>query len=274
MAPSPITLRDILTVLDTAAPFSLAESWDNVGLMVGDPSQKVSAVLIGLDPTADLLTEALENGADLIITHHPVIFHPLKSIRTDQPVGHFLAQALKKDIAVIACHTNLDVIQNGVSQILAEKIGLTAVTPVAQTKEGAAEIGFGAIGSLKSPESSDNFLARLCTILQLPLLRICGSVPELISRVAVCGGSGSDLAETAFAKQAQIYITGEVKHSTARWAEELDLCIIDAGHFATENLIVAAFASVIQEMLTNRQVNIPVQTTSSQNNPFFYYIKP
>ncbi len=274
MASSPATLRDILTILDKAAPFSLAESWDNVGLMIGDPSQEVSGILLGLDPTIALLDEAIEKSANLIITHHPAIFTPLKSIRTDQPSGRFLAQALKKDIAVVACHTNLDVIQNGVSQVLAEKIGLTQLTPLIETQEGSPKIGFGQIGSLGNLEDSDSFLARLCDILQLPTLKICGLMPEQVNRVAVCGGSGSDLAEAALAKRAQIYITAEVKHSTARWAEESGLCIVDAGHFSTENLIVEAFASVLQEMLNTDNIELLVHTPDSQNNPFFYYLKP
>jgi dinuclear metal center YbgI/SA1388 family protein len=252
----------------------LAEPWDNVGLMIGDPSQEVSGILLGLDPTAALLEEALTKNSNLIITHHPAIFHPLKAIRTDQPVGRFLAQALKNDVAVVGCHTNLDVIQHGVSQVLAAKIGLTRLTPLVATETGAAEIGFGRIGSLQNQEAPDIFLARLCEILQLPALRICGPVPAEISRVAVCGGSGSDLAEAALSQKAQIYITGEVKHSTARWAEASGLCIIDAGHFATENLVVPAFATVLEKMLQQQQINIPVHTADNQNNPFFYYLNP
>lgn len=274
MTPSPAILRDILSILDKAAPFSLAESWDNVGLIIGNPDQEISGILLGLDPTTDLLQEAIETNTNLIITHHPAIFHPLKSIRTDQPVGRFLADALKKDIAVVACHTNLDVIQNGVSRVLAEKIGLIGLAPIAESHTELSGIGFGRIGSLKNPEDSDVFLARLCDILQLPSLRICGPIPEKVSRVAVCGGSGSELAESALAQQAQIYITGEVKHSTARWAEESGLCVIDAGHFATENLAVEAFAAVLREMLTAQDVDIAVRTTNSQNNPFIYYLKP
>lgn len=274
MVSSPATLRDILTVLNELAPFSLAEKWDNVGLMLGDPAQSVTGILLGLDPTTALLDEAIATKSNLIITHHPVIFHPLKSIRTDQPVGQFLTQALKNDIAVISCHTNLDVIQNGVSHVLAEKIGLTMLSPITETQKNSPEIGFGQIGSLQNPEDSGNFLTRLCEILQVPALKICGLVPEQIKRVAVCGGSGSDLAEQAYSKGAQVYITGEVKHSTARWAEESNLCIIDAGHFATENLIVKELSPVLQEMLLTQNIDIPVRIPDSQNNPFFYYLKP
>ncbi len=126
MSSANITLQKIITILDGIAPFSLAADWDNVGLMVGDPNQEISGILVGLDPTELLLDEALRSGANLLVTHHPAIFNPVKSIRTDQPTGSFLAKALTKNIAVIGCHTNLDVVENGVSHVLAEKIGLSA----------------------------------------------------------------------------------------------------------------------------------------------------
>jgi dinuclear metal center YbgI/SA1388 family protein len=274
MAPQPVILQDILTILDTTAPFSLAESWDNVGLMLGDPKQEISGILIGLDPTSDLLKEAVANNANLIINHHPLIFTPLKKIRTDQPTGHFISEAIKNNIAVIGCHTNLDVVSNGVSHVLAERIGLGNSTPLTNTNNDDPSIGFGKVGSLPGALDSDIFFSQLCQILDLPVLKICGSIPKKIIRVAVCGGSGSELAEAALAAKAEVYITGEVKHSVARWAEESGLCIIDAGHFATENMITETLSKTLTETMIKQDMDLSVQASTLQSNPFFYYIKP
>lgn len=274
MTDHPVTLQDITTILDQTAPFSLAESWDNVGLMVGNPNQEITSILIGLDPTLDLINEAKAHNANLIINHHPLIFTPLKTIRTDKPSGRFISEALKNDIAVVGCHTNLDVIPTGVSTVLAKHIGATNLTPLCGTVKDDPTIGFGQIGSLPEPVSPETFFNKVCQVLDLPVLKICGPWPETIERVAVCGGSGSDLSEAALSAKAQVYITGEVKHSTARWAEESGLCIIDAGHFATENLIVEALANTLTEELKSLEKEIPVRTSNSQNNPFFYYLKP
>jgi putative NIF3 family GTP cyclohydrolase 1 type 2 len=116
--------------------------------------------------------------------------------------------------------------------------------------------------------SSRAFIDHLCSYFNLPVLRVAGSIPEEIKTVAVCGGSGSELAEAAFNSGAQVYITGEVKHSTARWAEAAGFCIIDAGHYATENPVVGSLVEVLQDMFTEKDINIPVKQSTKQQNPF------
>lgn len=273
MAQFPVLLQDILTILNQLAPFSLAESWDNVGLMVGTPNQKIHRILLGLDPTFELIQEAHSHDANLVITHHPLIFNPLKIIRTDVPVGHCIETAIRDNIAIVACHTNLDAVQNGVSHILAKYIGIQDFVPLSQISLGNPQLGFGCIGALAAPLSAEDFLANLCSVLGLPVLKICGAIPPTIQDIAVCGGSGSDFAEVAQSAGAQVYITGEVKHSVARWAEESGLCIIDAGHFATENLVVESLATSMREIFREGNIDLPVITSSLQKDPFFYYIK-
>ena len=271
MSTQTTTLKSIIEIINGIAPFSHAEEWDNVGLLVGDPSMEVTGIVIGLDPTSQLLDEAIQAGANLVVTHHPAIFKPLKSIRTDTPTGAFLAKSINRNIAVIGCHTNLDVVKHGVSEVLAKKLGATTLQTLVPT--GGAEhpeIGFGQVGPLDQEVSAETFLHNLCTALNLPAVKIAGTIPQSISTIAVCGGSGSDLAEQALTAGAQVYVTGEVKHSTARWAEEANFCIIDAGHFATENSIIESFASLLQKYLQNSAVSIHV--AQEQENPFSYYI--
>ena len=270
-----MALHDFLVVLDELAASSLAEAWDNVGLMVGDPTQIVSGVLIALDPTEAVLDEALERGLNTIVTHHPLIFQALKAVRVDQPLGRVLAKAITHGLAVIGCHTNLDKVDGGVSEALAVGLGLIEITPLLVETGAAAGQGhvpgFGRHGRFPVPKSKAVFLKDLAAALELEVIAVVGHLPERISTVAVCGGSGSDLAESARAAGVQVYITGEVKHSTARWAEACDFCIIDAGHYASENPVVPALAAVLQKTGAVRGWGIDIVATARQRNPVALY---
>lgn len=262
-----LTTRDLLAVLDRLAPFALAEGWDNVGLMVGAPDHVVTGILVGLDPTESLLDEALCLGVNTIVTHHPLLFQPAKAIRTDQPLGRTIAKALGSGLNLIACHTNLDVVADGVSDLLAQRLGLTGCQPLATTGT-ATDLGFGRIGTLRQPMAGDRLLATLCAVLHCPAVLVAGPLPPTVARVAVCGGSGSELAEKARELGAQVYISAEIKHSTARWAEMAGFCLVDAGHFATENCITEEFAHRITGALRTTGHAVPVQATATLRSPF------
>ena len=265
-----MTIKDLLAILDNFAAFGLAEKWDNVGLMVGSKEQQVHGIIVALDPTEEILTEAKECSADCVITHHPLIFNPLKSIYTNQPLGRFLQGALKSGTSVIGCHTNLDQTAGGVNDVLASGLGLVDLRPLVPAADQDMDIGFGRIGRLVEPLSREEFIGRLCDFFQLPGLRIAGGLPETITTVAVCGGSGSELAEKAMAGGAQVYITGEVKHSSARWAEAAGFCIIDAGHFPTENPMVDALVKMLEEKFSTQGITVPVRASARQQNPFTF----
>ena len=271
MRPADITIDRILNVLNTIAPFSLAEEWDNVGLLIGDPGQAVSGILIGLDPTVELLDQAHALGANLVITHHPIIFQPLKAIRTDHPTGAFIAKAITARIAVIACHTNLDVVAQGVSHSLAHCLGLTELAPLIATP-GASDLGFGKLGTLDPPLDGQALLARLCAAIGVAGVSVAGPLPAMVQRVALCGGSGAEFATQARAQGAEIFITAEVKHHIARWAEEAGFCVVDAGHFATEHPMAKALASMLREHLADFVPTIPVHWAEKEKNPFSIFV--
>ncbi len=267
-----LILHNLLDILETHAPSTLAESWDNVGLMVGDPAHAVSGILVALDPTAAVLDEALASGLNTVITHHPLIFQPLKSVRFDQPTGRILQQAITDKIAVLGCHTNLDKIHGGVNDALAAALGLIDTKPLAPEIAGHIEpLGFGRHGRLPTPRKATDFLEFLAKSLGLTVIAVAGKLPELISTVAVCGGSGSDLAESAMHVGAQVYITGEVKHSTARWAEARDFCVIDAGHYASEKPVVATLTAFLKKTANEKRWGIDVVAATRQKNPFVFY---
>ncbi len=267
-----LPLKKLLTILDSVAPFSLAEPWDNVGLMVGDPDQPVTGILIALDPTEAVLAEALSRKCNTIVTHHPLLFQALKKIDRSTPTGRLLATALSQDLAIVACHTNLDLIADGVSQALALRLGLTATQPLREKICPAGPCGFGAIGQLAAPLSGPAFIDHCLQSLALPGLQLAGPLPATIRRVALCGGSGSDLAETAFALGADIYLTAEVKHSTARWAEAAGRCLLDAGHYATEKFAVPLLAELLARACRQEGLAPPIETVRKQDNPMQWVV--
>lgn len=272
MRPADTTIEHILNILNDIAPFRLAEEWDNVGLLIGAPGTPVTGILIGLDPTASLLDEATSLGANLVVTHHPLIFQAVKAVRTDQPAGALIAKAITAGIGIIACHTNLDVVTDGVSHALAHALGLAGLTPLTATP-GAVDHGFGRIGTLAAPQSGHAFLAELCRVLAVPALAVAGPLPDSIQRVAVCGGSASELATQAQASGAEIFVTAEVKHHIARWAEEAGFCVVDGGHFATERLVCSPLAGRLAATLAGQEIPIPVHVTDRQKNPFSFYMQ-
>ena len=251
-----IQIQTILSILEAIAPQHLAANWDNVGLLVGSPQNSIDGILIALDPTVALLAEAQSLRANLIITHHPAIFQPLKRLRTDQPSGQFLAAALRAEISVIGCHTNFDATDGGVSDLIAETLELTDIFPLLPEEQGS-RCGIGRIGFLPKALSPDDFLSRLLRAADFPWLLEAGSRPAVVTKAAVCGGSCANLAETALAAGADVFLTSEVKHHVARWAEEAGLWLLDGGHFATENPAMRRLSLLLAEQARQRGLNLP-----------------
>ena len=273
-------IENIISTLDRIAPFRLAEPWDNCGLLVGNPDREITGVLVGLDPTGRLLDEAISRHINTIITHHPLIFYPLPAINTATPTGRFLEKALTHGIAVIACHTNLDSARKGVNDILADALGLIKVEPLRASADGTLPgTGLGRIGNFPEGLSPDQFMERVFGILDVPSVQIAGLLPDRIARVALCGGSGSDFAESAHAGGADVYLSAEIKHSTARWAEECGFCIIDGTHYATEQPVVRRLADQLLLAAQTQSWDIPILQTQTESHPFviqngYSYRKP
>lgn len=283
-----LKVKEFLGVLDEIAPLAMAAAWDNVGLMVGNPEQQVSGVMLALDPTTAVLEEALACGANTVVTHHPLIFNPLMSLRTDQDLGRFFKIVLENNIAVLSSHSNLDLAVGGVNDVLAAAVGLVDIQPLQPKEAGqampvtvdeqdghsaqhAAAGVFGRYGRLPAAVKGIDFLNNLAEALDIPVLSTAGPLPDEISTVAVCGGSGSDLAETAFEVGAQVLITGEVKHAAARWAEANGFCVVDAGHFATENPVVRALSTRLKKIFSERGCGLAVHTSLKQVTPFVFH---
>lgn len=262
----PFTVQDILDIIEKIAPADLAENWDNVGLMIGRPSDQVEGVMVGLDPDLQLLNETMSCGANLLITHHPLLFHPLHSIELENPEGTFIQQAIIHRINVVSCHTNFDSTAEGVSYSLARRLELENIAPLVASP-GSEQCGTGSIGSYSKSVSTDTFVEKLREACMPPWLMGTPNRPESIQRVAVCGGSCSELAPVAHKAGAQVFVTSEVKHSTARWAEQAGLWLIDAGHFATENQAMPVLADTLTAQLSGGTDDLPIHMSKQQGSP-------
>ncbi len=261
------TVQHILDILERIAPAELAQSWDNVGLLIGDPGKPVHGIILALDPTSQVLDQATRLHADLLITHHPLIFHPTKSIRTEQPGGRLISTAIRHNICVIGCHTNLDAASGGVSDILARRLGLEKTRPLDPTssESAAASCGLGRIGEYPVPLTPDDFIGRLRKAIEPPWLLEAGPRPEAIRRVAVCGGSCFDYAGKTLDLGADVFVSSELKHATARWAEEAGLWLVDGGHFATEQIVIAPLHQALTKELEAAGLELPLHTAAQRS---------
>ncbi len=262
-----VKCQDVMQAMERIAPRRLAEEWDNPGLLVGSPHDEVRKILVALDVREETVERAIEDGCDLIVAHHPLIFRALKALRTDDATGCKIARLIKADIAVFAAHTNLDSAAGGVNDVLAERLELHDVAPLV---EGAAdsEPGLGRIGSLRAEFSLEDFAALVKEKLGLSSMRVACAGERRISRVALCGGSGAEFVGRAAAKGADAYVTGDVKYHDAERAIGLGIHVLDAGHFATEQPIVARLAERLKKELGDG-VEIVAETKSSD---FFKFI--
>ncbi len=366
------TVADVMAVMEDWAPLSWAESWDNVGLQIGDPRRPVGRVLCALELTDAVLGEAQSTGADLLVVHHPPIFKPLKALRFDTGAAARRIEALiRGGIALYAAHTNLDVASGGTNDLLAARVGLMAAAvlhPAGEEKtlklvtfvprehgdavraalaaagagvignyshctfqspgtgtfrplaganpflgqvgelESADELrlevvvpqsrlvaaitamkqahpyeevaydlyplanpgtvrGHGRIGPLEQPATVAALAARVREALQVPFVRVAGDPDRVVTTAAVGAGSGAMLIRTAAARGAHVLVAGDIGHHDAHDALDAGLCLIDPGHFATEQPVVAAMVARLQAGLPDRGWQVPVAAATAGRDP-------
>ena len=233
----PVALREVLAALDARYDPALAESWDAVGLVCGDPDEQVRRVLFAVDPTSDVVDEVIETGADLLVTHHPLLLTPVHGVPADDPKGRLVHRLIRAGAALFVAHTNADrAADHGVNDALAAVLGLTGTVPL-EPVDGDPRAGLGRVGDLPSPLTLREFADLAAAALPTTVggVRVAGDPERAVRRVAVCGGSGGSLADAALAAGADVFLTSDLKHHpVSDWQQSSSLCVSDVAHFATE----------------------------------------
>lgn len=241
------TVGQVLEQLEKIAPLELAEEWDNVGLLAGRLDAEVDCVLCALDLTLEVVNEAVARGAQLIVTHHPILFRGRKNLREDDPEGKMLCALIRDNIALIAMHTNFDNAQPGVNDALAGVLGLKNVIAL----ENGMRVG--SVNEMSFAEFSKAAEAKLGGP-----IRKYGSVDRRVCRVAVLGGAGEDFVNQAAMAGADVYITGEMAYHKALDAAAAGVSILEAGHAATEKPGIYALSRGLQIALDEVQYKVRV----------------
>ena len=255
-------VKEVIKVIEDFAPLSIQEGWDNSGLCIGSPDAEVTSVLLGLDCTPELVDEAIACGADMIVTHHPLIFSGLKKISPDDQVGGAVIKAIKAGISIYAAHTNADKVIAGVSGAMAARLGLENVSILDEDGDGT---GLGVVGDLPRPLSAEEAVALVKEKFSLKAMRTSRPVGP-VSRVAMCGGSGGSLIKAAMASGAQLYISGDISYHNFFTRE--GFMIMDIGHYESEIEIVDILFSLLRKNFPTFAVRI---TQNIYSNPIFYF---
>jgi dinuclear metal center YbgI/SA1388 family protein len=260
---------DIIEVLEKWAPPALQEEWDNSGLCIGNPGTEVNGILVCLDCTDQVMEEAMALGLNMIVSHHPLIFKGLKHLRDDTPVERTVALAIRRNLVVYSMHTNADKIMDGVSGAMARALQLENVTILAPESclgIGSGSCGLGVAGNLPSPMETEAFFSLLRTVFGAGRLKTSEPFRPTVSRVALCGGSGSSLIPFAMASGAEVFVRADFSyHSYFETVPHMMLA--DVGHYESE-------AGVQDQICNELMKNFPtfaVRKTRINTNPIRYY---
>ena len=252
------TVKDFYGLIDQIAPFSTQESFDNAGFLAGRGDRPVEKVLVALDVTEAVVSEAVDWGAQLIVAHHPVIFQPAKSVTDETTVGRVLLALVENKIAAICAHTNLDAAQGGVNDCLARALELTDVGQLCQAGEDAQgrPYGIGRTGTAHRPGlSAAEYAAFVKEKLGSASVRFAdGGRP--VEKVAVGGGACGSMMEDALAQGCDTFVTADLKYNNFLDAQALGLNLMDAGHFPTENVVCAPLARRLSEAFPEVDVRL------------------
>ena len=243
-----LACREIVNRLEEQYPSSCAEEWDNVGLLVGRMDQAVEKVYVALDLTEKVLGEALGWGADLILTHHPMIFGAVKKVNDQDFTGRKILRLAESRTAYYAMHTNFDVL--AMAHINGELLDLSDSCVLCETGADTQgnSIGIGRIGSLPRDMELEECARFVKERFGLPAVKVFGDLRRVVRKAAVSGGSGKSMVSSAVSKGAQVLITGDIDHHTGIDGVDQGLCIIDAGHYGTEYF----FISYMEKWMTER----------------------
>jgi len=269
-----LTLGEVLEVVERLYPPSTAQSWDRVGLVTGDPRQPVRRVHLAVDPTLAVIEEARELGADLLLTHHPLLLRGVHSVATTSAKGASVTHLVVGDVALYVAHTNADVAADGVCEALARACGLGATDPLTVAEDQP----LGLVGDLADPVTLRAFVERLATRLPPAAggIRVAGPPDAVVRRVALLGGAGDDLFDAVRASGADVYVTADLRHHPALEAREEARggppYLVDAGHWATEQVWLAVAERALRAGLGERATRVETHISTVRTDPWTFVV--
>jgi dinuclear metal center YbgI/SA1388 family protein len=266
-------LAAVIAAIERRYDPASAAGWDSVGLVCGDPDVEVSRVWVAVDPVEVVADEAFSSGAQLLFTHHPLFLGGTDSVAATTAKGRVVHRLVTNGVALYVAHTNADVANPGVSDALAATLGLTDVRPIGW----AEEPGLGRIGALDEPMTLSAFVTAAADALPATSwgVRAAGDPDRVVATVAVCGGSGGELAEAAAAAGADVLLTSDLKHHrTSEAVADLGIALVDAAHWATEQPWVLSAALLLADDLCSAGTNVEVTPSTTVTDPFTLHAHP
>lgn len=257
-----VTLAEATAVIHELWPLSGAEAWDASGLVSGDPASVVESILLAVDAVADTVDEAIEANADLLLVHHPLLLRGVTTVAEDRYKGALLARLIRADCALLAAHTNADVVENGVSDMLAQRLGLVDTQPI--TESTAPGTGIGRVGRVSQPTTLGQLARMLAELLPATAsgVRVAGDYASVIETVSLCGGAGDSLLGHPLVLGSDVYITSDLRHHPASESREQAKAagsgpaLIDVSHWASEWLWLDTAAEQLRQALPGVVVTV------------------
>jgi len=258
----PFSLADVNRVAHELWPLSGAEAWDAPGLVTGDLSQDIRSIHLAVDAVADSVDEAIAAGADLLLVHHPLLLRGVTSIAEDRYKGALLSRLIRANCALLAAHTNADIVTDGVSDTLATRLGLRNARPI--VPGATPDVGLGRVGELSEPVSLGHLARRLGDLLPATAsgVRVAGDYGAMVTRVSLCGGAGDSLLREPAVLGSDVYITSDLRHHPASESREQSRltgdtpALIDVSHWASEWLWLDGAAEQLRTALPGTQVTV------------------
>ncbi len=274
------TVGDVLLAIEELWPESLAEDWDKVGLVAGRSGKRADRILFTVDPTAAVLDEALDWGATMIVSHHPLLLKPVSSVAASGFKGEAVHRLIEAGCALVTVHTNGDSAVGGVSDVLADALGLQDVRPLTRAADGLPEEGIGRVGDLGAPMTLGDFAEVVFSILPAVAggVRVAGDKDAPVRRIAVCGGAGDSLFDSVRSSRADVYVTADLRHHPASEVREAAAgaapYLIDVSHFGSEWLWLTPAAEALANVLTDQGFTTDIRVSGVNTDPWDFVLTP
>lgn len=274
------TLSQVIEAMESLWPLSLQAGWDASGIVTGRPEQQIQRIHWAVDPVQAVADEAVSYGADLLITHHPLFLKPVNSVAATTFKGKIVHTLVENSCALITAHTNADSAVGGVSDVLAEILGLENIVPLAAAEDGLSEEGIGRVGTLQKATRLEDFAARVYSAMPAVAggVRVAGDPDGVISKVAITGGAGDSLFDAVREHEADLYITADLRHHPASEAREQAMMsgdrpyLIDVSHFASEWLWLPTGAKALERALAEQGLTITSAVSAINTDPWDFIL--